>query len=155
MNDLISKLSLRDKTNLVEHYANSLPQITFEQTGLKLRHYFTDGIYARELFIPKGIVLTGKIHKYDNLCIMPYGKLAVSIDNRIQYVTGPITYVAEAGIKRIAHALEDTLWINIHRTDEVDLEKIENHFIAQTEADYLEFLKQQPELPFEKNKCLT
>jgi ABC-type hemin transport system ATPase subunit len=31
-----------------------------------LKHHFADGIYAREMHIPKGHVIVGKIHRHEN-----------------------------------------------------------------------------------------
>lgn len=102
-------------------------------------HHFSQGVYARELFIPKGTVLTGKIHKYHQLNIMSKGDLSVLTDEGIKRVQAPFTIVSPPGTKRIAYAHEDTVWTTIHGTDETDLDKIEAHFIAQSEQEFLEF----------------
>jgi hypothetical protein len=49
--------------------------------------------------------------------------------------------VSKPGIKRAGYAHSDTVWICIHPTDETDLEKLEEHFIAQTDEEYLAFCK--------------
>ena len=49
------------------------------------------------------------------------------------------------GTKRIAFAHTDCTWTTIHGTHETDLEKIENHFIAETDAEYSAFLEQTKE----------
>lgn len=142
MNNL-KELSIKDKISIFEDTANNLPQTSFEETGMKVKHYFSDGIYARELFIPKGIGLTGHIHKYSQLNIMSKGKLKVLIDNDFVIVEAPFTIVSPPGTKRIALALEDTIWTTIHATTETDLNVIEKYFIAHNENEYLEFLKEQ------------
>ena len=106
-----------------------------------VKHYFSKGIYAREIFIPKGTILTGKIHKYKNLNIMSMGELSVLTENGVVRVKAPFTVVSPPGIKRAAYAHEDTLWTTIHATEETDVEKIEAEFIAQSERDYLEFCR--------------
>ena len=35
------------------------------QVELKVIHHFSKGVYARELHIPAGIILTGQIHKFE------------------------------------------------------------------------------------------
>lgn len=117
---------------------------------LPVKHYFSQGVYARELFIPKGTLLTGKIHKYTQLNIMSQGELSVSTENGVQRVKAPFTIVSPPGTKRVAYAHEDTIWTTIHGTEEKDLEKLEAHFIAQTEAEYLDFVKLQIEQKEEK-----
>lgn len=100
-------------------------------------HHFSDGIYAREMFIPKGTMLTGHIHKHQNLNIMSKGELLVLTEDGVKRVKAPFTIVSPPGTKRIAFALEDTVWTTIHATTETDLEKIEGYFVAHSEQEYL------------------
>lgn len=112
---------------------------------LKVRHHFAKGVYARELFIPKGVMLTGQIHKTPQINIMSRGILAVLVGNRVTMLNarnGPIIVASPAGTKRIAVAHADTVWTTIHATYETDVEKIEAHFIAESDEDYSAFLEQ-------------
>jgi hypothetical protein len=111
------------------------------QLDLPVKHHFSKGVYARELFIPKGTVLTGKIHKHAQLNILSQGEISVLTEDGIKRVKAPFHVVSPAGTKRIAYAHEDCVWTTVHGTEETDLEKIEATFIAQTEQEYLEFCK--------------
>lgn len=113
-----------------------------ETVELPVVHHFSPGVYARELFIPKGTVLTGKIHKYAQLNIMSAGDLSVLTEDGIVRVQAPFTVVSPAGTKRVAFAHEDTVWTTVHGTDETDLDKIEDLLIAQDDAEYLSFCDQ-------------
>jgi hypothetical protein len=111
---------------------------------IELTHkdYFSKGVYARELHIPKGTVLTGKIHKYTNLNIMSKGELSVLTENGIERVKAPFTIVSPPGTKRVAYAHEDTIWTTIHGTEETDVDKIEAEFVAESYEHYLAFCEQ-------------
>lgn len=121
---------------------------TQEQVPIETKHYFSKDVYAREVFIPKGLILTGHIHKYTNLNIVSKGKIRVLIDDKLVTFEAPATIVSPPGTKRIVHALEDTVWTTIHGTNETDIDIIEQTFIAHTEAEYLEF-ERQLMLPFD------
>src|SRR5262245_51133819 len=108
---------------------------------LPVRHHFSHGVYARELFIPKGTVITGKIHKFPQLNIMSQGELSVLTERGIERVKAPFTIVSPAGTKRVAYAHEDTVWTTIHGTDLTDVDEIEKVFIAQDEQEYIAFCK--------------
>lgn len=110
---------------------------------LKYRHHYARGLYAREMFIPTGTMVTGKIHKYENLNVMSAGELTVLTHEGPKRVRAPFTIVSPAGTKRIAFAHEDTVWTTIHPTDERDLEKIERLFTADTLEDFLAFRAEQ------------
>lgn len=114
-----------------------------ELLDLPLKHYFSEGVYAREMFIPKGTVVTGKIHKYTNLNIMSQGDLSVLTESGIVRVKAPFTIVSPPGTRRVAYAHEDTIWTTVHGCNETDIEEIERIFIAQTEEEYLAFCEQQ------------
>lgn len=130
-------LSLRDKVHALE-----AEMFKHEQLDLPVKHHFSQGIYARELFIPKGTLLTGKIHKYEQLNIMSKGDMSVLTDDGIVRVQAPFTIVSPPGTKRVAYAHEDTVWTTIHGTDETDLEKLEDHYIAQSDQEYSVFIEQ-------------
>lgn len=93
-------------------------------------HYFADGIYAREIYIPKGVLLTGKIHRTRHLNIISKGRIAVVTEDGERVIEAPCTFVAEAGTKRAGLALEDTVWTTIHASKETDLGKLEDELIA-------------------------
>lgn len=112
-----------------------------------VKDYFAPGIYAREMLIPEGTILTGKIHKYANLSIMSKGALRLFMeDGTIKEVRAPYTYVAPPGTRRAAIALEDTIWTVVHATEQTDLAVIEREFIAQSPADYRLFVEDQLKL---------
>ena len=118
------------------------PQVEIEPT-----HYFADGIYAREIVIPAGTLLTGKIHRTRHLNIVSKGKIAVVTEDGQKIIEAPCTFVAEAGTKRVGFALEDTVWTTIHASQETDLEKLETELIAPSfealEADLKPLIEEQ------------
>lgn len=134
---VVEGLPLRDKVLAIESVMKAMPG----QVDLPVKHHFSQGVYARELFIPKGTTLVGKIHKYQQLNIMPQGDMSVLVGDEIKRVVAPFIVVSPPGTKRVAFAHEDTVWITVHGTDETDLDVIEHKFIAQSEQEYLEFTR--------------
>lgn len=118
-----------------------------EQLEIETKHYFSLGVYAREIYIPAGAIVVGKLHKHQNLNILTKGVIEVLVDDEIKTLVAPCVVVSPPGTKRIARALEDCIWITVHGTHETDLAKIEDYFIAQTEQEYLEYINSQPLLP--------
>lgn len=130
-NDL---LNIRSKVFAAEAWMKEQPQL-----NLKVVNYFSYGVYARELHIPAGTILTGEIHKFENLNILSKGEISVLTEEGIKRVTAPFTIVSPAGTKRIAYAHSDCIWTTIHGTHEKDLDAIEAFFIAKNENEWLEF----------------
>ena len=112
---------------------------------LHVEHYFAAGVYGRAIYIPKGVFLTGKIHKYPQINVLVSGDLTVMTEEGAKRVKPPFVVVSPAGTKRIAYANEDTVWLTLHGTHETDVDKIEEQFIAGTEEDFLAFWKDEQE----------
>jgi len=131
MNDLILTASneVRDYTRVqilqLEDAIRELPQIE-----MVTKHYFAPGIYTRELQIPAGSVLTGKIHRHEVMNVLVSGTIKVTTDAGIETLTGPLIFNSQAGTKKAAVSITDVIWLNIHPTELTDLEEIEKEFIA-------------------------
>ncbi len=104
---------------------------------IPIQHYFSKDVYAREMKMPKGTILVGKIHKHQNLSILSAGEVSVLSQDGIERIKAPHTFVASPGAKRVIYAHEDAVWTVIHGTSETDLDKIEDQFIAK---DYSEVI---------------
>lgn len=104
-----------------------------------LQHSFIDGVYVRTIFIPAGTVIVGKIHKHSHANILSKGEVIVFTEDGWEHLKGPLTMVSPAGCKRAVRALTDTTWTTIHRTDETDLDKIEDWVIAKSYEEYEQF----------------
>lgn len=100
-------------------------------------HHFADGLYARELFIPAGTLLTGKIHRTTHLNIISKGEISVLTEDGMKRIKAPCTIVSKPGMKRVGYAHEDTVWTTIHGTNETDLEVLEKTLISPSYEELL------------------
>lgn len=96
-----------------------------EQVEIQTKHHFANGIYAREITIPAGVVLTGKVHKTQHLNIVSKGRILIYTEDGLREVVAPCTIVSPPGTKRVGYALEETVWTTIHATTETDVDLIE------------------------------
>ena len=108
-----------------------------DQVDIEVVHHFAPGLYAREMRVPKGIMLTGKIHKHRHLNIMSAGKALMVNEAGRHEVSAPFSFVSEEGTKRAFYALEDVVWTTLHPTDETDLDEIEREWIVDDYQDLL------------------
>lgn len=97
-------------------------------------HRFAPGLYVRELTVPAGCVIVGKVHKYESVNILVKGSALLACDGKLERVSAPLTFVSAAGRQKAAYVLEDMTWINVHPTCETDVEKIEAEFIEKDEG---------------------
>lgn len=110
---------------------NTMLEMESTLDEFKLTHHFAPGVYAREMFLPQGHTIVGKIHKHAHLNIIQKGIVVVSTEEGSKEMSGPCVFTSYAGTKRAVYIKEDAIWITIHVTDETDLEKIEDQIIAK------------------------
>lgn len=110
---------------------------------IPVKHYFSKGVYAREITIPANSVLTGHIHKFENFNILSKGEMSVLTEDGVVTVKAPFSVVSPPGTRRAAYAHTECVWTTIHGTDEVDVDKIEAIFISKSPDDYRLFCSQQ------------
>jgi len=138
MTDVIVNNPTRAQVAEIEAIIREAPQ-----TEMPVTNYFSEGVYGREIFIPAGTVLVGKIHKFSSLNVLISGEIGVLTNDGVKRVSPPFVEVSPPGTKRIAYAITDTRWLTVHGTHETDVTKIEHHFIAQDEQEFLEFCESQ------------
>lgn len=109
----------------------------------KLEHIFTEGQYTRVLHIPAGATAVGKVHKHKTLNMLLKGEVLIYSGENKQPVrlTAPQIFESNAGVRKIAIAITDVIFANVHVTDSKDLEDIESQFIY-TEQEFLEYEEQ-------------
>jgi len=123
---------LRTKILAFEQVLGQLPGAVFgDSAAMPLTHTFADGVYVRQIFIPKGTVLTGKIHRYAHPNFLLQGEVIVVTEGGgREHLRAPLALISPAGTKRVVVALEDTVWVTVHVTTETDLARIEAAIIA-------------------------
>ena len=93
------------------------------------RHYFGPSLYIKEVTMPAGALIVGKVHKVEHMCIMLTGRMIlVQEDGTRTELVAPATFVAKPG-RKVAYIIETTIFQNIYSTDETDVEKLENMFV--------------------------
>ena len=135
--EIESRDEFRKRIFDLENVMSKIPGATFgDSPEMPLKHSFAEGVYVREIFIPKGHVLTGKIHKHSHPNFLMSGEVIVVTEERgREHLKAPLSMISAPGTKRAVIALEDTVWITVHVTNETDLEKIEDYVIAKTYDD--------------------
>lgn len=118
------------------------------------KHYFSPGLYAREMFIPKGTVLTGATHKVRHLAVF-VGDISVWEAGKVKRLTGHHTFISEPGAKRAGYAHADTYCTGFFPTDKTDIAELERELIEEDPA-LLQCNKPQiaPAEPLEALPCL-
>ncbi len=116
--DFEAKLRLRPETKI----GDTLP----------LKHSFAEGMYVRELVVPAGVLTVTKIHKYAHPVFLMSGRVSILEEGGIKHVEGPAYFITPKGTKRVIYHHTEVTIVTVHKTDETDLDKIEDEIIAPT-----------------------
>jgi len=96
-------------------------------------HYHCNGAYARKFTLPDRHWVTGQIHRFACINIVAKGRVLVKQSDGEYILEAGEVYISEPGEKKILLALEETVFINIHATEETDQEKLWEHFVVPPE----------------------
>jgi len=103
---------------------------TFE-VDLGTVHHFSDGLYSKEMHIPKGYTAISHKHNHSHLSILAKGSVMVTTDIDSMQYTAPACIEIKAEINHAIFALEDCVWYCIHATNETDTDKIDKVLIKE------------------------
>ena len=116
------------------------------QLHLEPHHHFARGVYARELSIPAGSCIVGKIHKHSQINVLLKGQMRVTTDSGIEDVSAPRIIVSPPGTQRAAYTHTDCTWLTISGTFETDLQKLESELVVTSYEEYERFCAQTLQL---------
>lgn len=80
-----------------------------------VKHLFTKGMYIREVRIPKGSIVTSKIHKTEHPFTISKGKVRVMIDGVWEELCAPYTGITPKNTRRVVMVMKDVVWTTYHK----------------------------------------
>ncbi len=106
------------------------------QQAFPLVHHIKDGLYTREVFMPKGSLVVSFIHLTNHPSFFLSGEMSILMDNGdITRIKAPMKIMTEIGTQRVAYMHEDCRWVCVYRTDKETVEEAEKEIYTE---NYLE-----------------
>lgn len=147
---------MSQKLDRLEDELRAQPRELRDAFAPEIFHHFAPGLYAREMRLRAGAVITSLVHKHPGLSILSRGVLDLLMpDGTVRRVSAGFHIVAPAGTRRAAVCIEDATWTCMHPTELTDLNAIKRHFIADTEAEYLAWSAEQLAISTEKEPHMS
>ena len=113
----------------VEAFEDALA--TLPPVDLPHSNHFSQGLYCREMPIPAGVALTGKVHKQDHLAMLIKGTIKITTGGDSETLTAPAIVPSKAGVKRAIFAVTDAIFITVHATELTDVDEIETAMVEE------------------------
>jgi hypothetical protein len=93
----------------------------FPQVHVPVVHRFTDGMYIREVHVPKGVIFTSRTHKTQHPFVISAGVATILNEKGERVIVkAPFTGITEPGTRRIFVVHMDMVLTTFHRTDITD-----------------------------------
>lgn len=90
---------------------------SFDTVDCPLVHRFVPGMYIREIFMPKGSLITSLIHKTKHPFFVLKGTVSVYSENDGQQLfQAGDKGITIPGTRRVLFILEDCVWVTCHAT---------------------------------------
>ena len=149
------KKSNREKILELENKVISIADgINIEGTGKEIltnskiapiTHNFADGIYIRQMNMQKDSIVIGAIHKHLHAWFLLTGHITVATEDKVEDYIAPYYTLSTPGVKRVVHAIEDSIFVNIHKnpSNTQDIDKLEKEIVALNYKEYEEYINQK------------
>jgi hypothetical protein len=134
------ELTIDHKRSIIADIAKNIGNLP--PVDMPVTHRFSPGLYLREIFMPAGSIVVGKIHATEHFNIVLSGECYVYTVEGVQHIKAPYTFVSKAGIQKIVANVTDVIWQTTHVTDKTDIDEIEKDVIAESYEDLNALLDQ-------------
>lgn len=91
-----------------------------DAAGVGITHHFAGGVYAKEMRIPAGSAIGKHVHDFDHLSALVAGSVRLTVAGVARDYTAPAVLIIKAGAEHVVHAIADSVWMCLHRSDVVD-----------------------------------
>jgi|TARA_R110000824_G_scaffold112767_5_gene262114 hypothetical protein len=133
----IQRMFTNDNKNLGVEIRDGGEKVLYPNTS-KYNHYFSDGLYVREMFIQGGYFGFTAIHNLANPLFVMKGVMWCTTEHGVQKLVAPTFVLTEAGTKRICWFPEDSVVVTVHPNPDgtTDIDKIEKQTASGTWDQY-------------------
>jgi len=139
MSQAITEEGLSIKRGVISAGANKMIEMIknkeIDEQECPVKHRFSKGCYIREIFMPKGTLIVGKIHATEHFNILLTGSVTVATAEGVKNISAPYTFISLAGTQKVVAIHEDCIWQTVHVTNSTDLKEIEKEVIVDDYDD--------------------
>jgi quercetin dioxygenase-like cupin family protein len=105
---------------------------------IPVTHEFADGIYIRKMTMSEGDLVVGAIHNHLHAWFLMQGRVLISNNGEEIEHIAPCYTVSEPGSKRLIYAVEDSIFVNVHKnpSNTRDIKELEDEIVSMTIEQY-------------------
>lgn len=105
---------------------------------IPIKHSFADQLYIRQMTMKKDQVVIGAIHNHLHVWFLLKGRVLINNNGKKIEHVAPCYTVSEPGSKRLIYAIENSVFVNVHKnpTNTEDIEELERQIVSTSEEEY-------------------
>jgi hypothetical protein len=129
-------IGIADEENIITHQNSK---------QFPLKHSFADGIYVRQMSMDKGSSVIGAIHNHLHVWFLLTGNISVATEEAIEDYIAPCYVVATPGTKRVIHANEDSIFVNVHKnpSNTENIQELESELVSTNYEEYEKYINKK------------
>ncbi|WOZ57831.1 hypothetical protein ZP9_00015 [Shewanella phage ZP9] len=134
----LEDISLRRNAIMSEaiRIRNSVDLGEIDEVICPVKNHFCNGVYIREIQMPKDTFIISKIHKteYFNEVVSGICKVVTAETGEVKTYSAGDIFVSKAGEQKVGYCVTDVIWRTVHvnESNSQDLEEIESRLIASS-----------------------
>jgi hypothetical protein len=105
---------------------------------IPITHKFADQLYIRQMDMKAGQIVVGAIHNHLHVWFLMTGRVLINNNgNKIEHIA-PCYTVSKPGSRRVIYAVEDSIFINVHKnpTNTKDIKELEKEIVSMTPEQF-------------------
>tara|TARA_R110000737_G_C14304544_1_gene436663 strand:- start:145 stop:591 length:447 start_codon:yes stop_codon:yes gene_type:complete len=109
-----------------------------EISDIPIKHSFADQLYIRQMDMKAGQVVIGAIHNHQHVWFLLTGKVLINNNGeKIEHIA-PCYTVSEPGSKRLIYAIEDSIFVNVHKnpSNTKNIKELEETIVSFTQEEH-------------------
>jgi hypothetical protein len=98
---------------------------------IPVTHEFADQIYLRKMVMQKNQIVVGMEHKHEHVWFLLTGKVLIKEHGEEIIHEAPCYTISKPGAKRIIIALEESIFMNVHKNPDntKNIKELENQIV--------------------------
>lgn len=123
---LVPTREIKRNREAIKSLALTMMTMDCEKLDCPLNHHFSNGVYIREITMPAGSAIVGKIHKTEHFNIITSGECKVfTADEGWKHRKAGDIFSSKGGVQKALRCITDVTWLTVHIANEDDISKIE------------------------------
>ena len=133
---LVSTAEIKRNRDAITALGLTMIAMDGEKLSCPLNHHFSDGVYIREITMPAGAAIVGKIHKTEHFNIVTKGECKVfTADEGWKHRKAGDIFSSKCGVQKALRCITDVTWLTVHATEDKEIDLIESKLAVESYSD--------------------